>query len=159
VKCEPNRGARVRKLGVDEAIDIAQVQRELAGLCASLAAERRTDRDVADLRALAMQMHVAAASGSREAVVTTATAFDERLRAAARQPIAGDTLHRWDLLTRGHRVAALGSEERVSALLREYDAVVNAVADGDARGARRLAELHAQSVIDALRKEDKQPPA
>src|SRR3954464_7985257 len=59
VEREPNRGARVRALTVSEGIEIAEVRRELEGLCARLAALRASDEERTRLRALVDEMREA----------------------------------------------------------------------------------------------------
>lgn len=48
----PNRGARVRAITVEEAVEIVEVRIGLESLCARKAAENATTDDVAELRAL-----------------------------------------------------------------------------------------------------------
>src|SRR6478752_7596751 len=48
-----NRGARVRAVSVDEALEITEVRAALEALCARKAAERATESDIAELQELA----------------------------------------------------------------------------------------------------------
>jgi DNA-binding GntR family transcriptional regulator len=50
VEVRRNRGARVRTVTIDEAIEISEVRRALEGLCAARAAERATRDDRDELR-------------------------------------------------------------------------------------------------------------
>lgn len=56
IEKEMNRGARVRKVGDDEAIEITQVRAVLEGLAARQAAARASDADVAALRKILSEM-------------------------------------------------------------------------------------------------------
>src|SRR5690348_10912427 len=56
VELQPNRGARVREISVDEAIEITEIRRAVEGLVAARAAERVTDAEAAELRALGAEM-------------------------------------------------------------------------------------------------------
>src|SRR5689334_19665818 len=56
VELQPNRGARVREISVEEAIEITEIRRAVEGLVAARAAERVTDDDVAALRAVGAEM-------------------------------------------------------------------------------------------------------
>ena len=55
----PNRGARVRNISVDEAIQITEIRRLLEGHAAYRAAERVTDAQAAELRGIIADMEAA----------------------------------------------------------------------------------------------------
>lgn len=50
VELQPNRGARVREISVEEAIEITEIRRAVEGLVAARAAERITDQEIAEVR-------------------------------------------------------------------------------------------------------------
>ena len=54
-----NRGARVRAISLDEAIEITEVRMALEGLCAAKAAERATGEDRTELRRIGERMREA----------------------------------------------------------------------------------------------------
>ena len=56
VELQPNRGARVREISVDEAIEITEIRRAVEGLVAARAALRVTDDETLTLRALGDEM-------------------------------------------------------------------------------------------------------
>src|SRR5690349_14878652 len=56
VELQPNRGARVRAISVDEAVEITEIRRAIEGLVAARAAERITDEEASALRALGEEM-------------------------------------------------------------------------------------------------------
>ena len=58
-----NRGARVRAVSLDEAIEITEVRMALEGLCAAKAAERATDNERRELREIGGRMRDAVATG------------------------------------------------------------------------------------------------
>jgi DNA-binding GntR family transcriptional regulator len=58
-----NRGARVRAVTLDEAIEISEVRMVVEGLCAAKAAEHITDEEITELRALGTAMRTAVADG------------------------------------------------------------------------------------------------
>ena len=59
VQRERNRGARVRPITLEEAVEITETRAVVEGLCAAKAAERATDADRARLRELGEQMRTA----------------------------------------------------------------------------------------------------
>ncbi len=56
VEMQPNRGAQVRALSVEEAAEIFQAREALEGLATALAADRATAEQLQTLRDLVMQM-------------------------------------------------------------------------------------------------------
>ncbi|MDT7802568.1 MAG: hypothetical protein QOI78_6001, partial [Actinomycetota bacterium] len=58
-----NRGARVRAVSLEEAVEISEVRMMLEALCAAKAAERITDAEIAELRELGDAMRAAVSSG------------------------------------------------------------------------------------------------
>ena len=68
-----NRGARVRAVSVQEAIEITEVRMAVEGLCAAKAAEHITDEEIVELRALGEEMKAAVASAD---FVTYSKVFD-----------------------------------------------------------------------------------
>src|SRR4051812_12977130 len=62
VEREHNRGARVRPISLEEAVEITEARAVLEGLCAAKAAERATADDRARLRVLGAQLTVAVES-------------------------------------------------------------------------------------------------
>ena len=63
VEVRRNRGARVRTVSIEEAIEITEVRRALEGLCAARAAQRATRDDRADLRQIVRDMKAAWKNG------------------------------------------------------------------------------------------------
>jgi len=61
VEIQPNRGARVREISVDEAIGLTEVRGALEGLVARRAAERATASDIRHLADIAANMREAVA--------------------------------------------------------------------------------------------------
>src|SRR5690606_18662782 len=59
----PNRGARVRAISVDEAVEIVEVRLRLEALCVRRATENATDHDRDALRVLRSDIQAAVASG------------------------------------------------------------------------------------------------
>jgi DNA-binding GntR family transcriptional regulator len=59
-----NRGARVRTVSLEDAIEITEIRMAVEGLCAARAAERVTDEDRRELRAVGAKMTEAVNSGN-----------------------------------------------------------------------------------------------
>ena len=63
VVTEPNRGSRVRSFSMEEAANTLRLREVLEGLAARLAAEKVTEDDISELRALTDQMEAVVSSG------------------------------------------------------------------------------------------------
>jgi DNA-binding GntR family transcriptional regulator len=156
VEHEPHRGARVRLVDAEEAVEIIEARAVLEGLAARHAAERATREDVADLRAVL--------AGIRRLLVA-----GDLLGASDGNAI----LHRSLLEISGHGTAAglistLKSQlvrfqyrtimlsGRKDASLAEHTAIVDAVAAGDPDAAERAMRLHLSHVAEALREANRE---
>jgi len=62
VEVVPNRGAFVRRIAVEEALEVYEVRASLFGLAGRLMVERASDADIAQLKALHLEMAEAAAA-------------------------------------------------------------------------------------------------
>src|SRR5699024_8218528 len=62
----PNRGARVRKVSLEEAIEITEVRAAVESLCARKAAEKITDEQANELSDIGQAMQEAVERGARD---------------------------------------------------------------------------------------------
>src|SRR4051794_4486853 len=90
----PNRGARVRAVSVDEAVEITEVRAALEALCVRKAAERISDAEAAELRSLARQMGDAVAGGDRQAYSECNQRLHAKIIGISAQRTAAATIRR-----------------------------------------------------------------
>jgi DNA-binding GntR family transcriptional regulator len=153
VEHERHRGARVRLVSQDEAVEILDARAVLEGLAARLAAERATPDDVEDLKTILAEM--------------------QRLREADDLLAVSDEnakLHRRLLAISGHKtvarlIAALNSQMvrfqyrtillpgRSERSFAEHAEIIAAVAAGDGDRAEAAMRTHLSSVANALRRQ------
>jgi DNA-binding GntR family transcriptional regulator len=153
VEHERHRGARVRLVSQDEAVEILDARAVLEGLAARLAAERATPDDVEDLKTILAEM--------------------QRLREADDLLAVSDEnakLHRKLLAISGHEtaarlIAALNSQMvrfqyrtillpgRSERSFAEHAEIIAAVAAGDGDRAEAAMRTHLSSVANALRRQ------
>jgi DNA-binding GntR family transcriptional regulator len=151
VEHERNRGAKVRFIGKDEAVEILEARAVLEGLAARQAAYKASSEDVEHLRAILGQMRSLLDRGD------LLGASDENA-----------VLHRTLLQIAGHDTTARLISALKSQLVRfqyrtillpgrsersfdEHFAVVEAIAEGDADAAEEAMRTHLSHVADALR--------
>ena len=146
-----HRGARVRVIPVEEAIEITEVRRLLEGLAAGRAAQRVTPAQAAQLQEVIRQMRDAVGSAEllrysdanarlhalirRIAAHETATGIIERLRA--------------QLVRHQFRLSLVPGRPSVS--LAQHERIVAAIEGNDPAEAESAMRDHITSVIESLR--------
>ena len=151
VEFQRNRGARVREVSLDEAIEITEVRILLEGHLAARAAERVSRADIAMLRAIVRDMR--AAVGKSELLAYSD--LNARLHAAVRDIAAHETASRLLRQLRDQTVrhqfslSLVPGRPRVS--LPQHEAIVAAITARKPEEAQRAMHEHLQSVIQAFR--------
>jgi DNA-binding GntR family transcriptional regulator len=151
VRMEKNRGAHVRKVSLDEAVEITEVRMVIEGLMAARAAERVTEAQAADLEEIASQMGEAVAAGEHRRY----SDLNQRLHSLIREISGHQTADRIVQTLRGQLVrhqftlSLLPGRPQVS--LPQHERVVAAIRSRDPKAAENAMREHIASVIDALR--------
>lgn len=148
---EVNRGASVRRIPVDVAIEITQARAVLEGLLARQASERATDADRSELRTVIDDMTTAVDNNDREAYSELNRVLHRRIREISGHSIASELVA--NLRHRGaHQEFQLSLQpERSEVSLPQHRAIVEAIVDGDGDAAEHAMHAHLRSVEDALR--------
>jgi len=154
IEVRRNRGAHVRKVSLDEAVEITEVRMALEGLVAARAAERVTAEQATELDEIGELMRRAVAAGEFRCY----SDLNERLHALVRQ-IAG---HRTaDDIIRTLRAQLVRHQFMLSLLpgrpdvsLPQHERVIAAIRDRDPKAAEAAMREHIASVIEALRSID-----
>lgn len=148
---EPNRGATVRHIPVEVAIEIAQARSVLEGILARQAAERATDEERIELRRLIVDMRSAVAADDQRQYSELNRVLHRRIREIGAHSIASELVA--NLRNRGahqeFRLALVPGRSDVS--LPQHAAIVEAIAAGDGVAAERAMHAHLESVQEALR--------
>lgn len=151
VEHERNRGAKVRFIGKDEAVEILEARAVLEGLAARQAAGKASPGDVERLRAILGEMRSMLDRGD----LLGASDENAVLHRALLQIAGHDTTARLisalksQLVRFQYRTILLpGRSERS---FDEHSAVVEAIAEGDAGAAEEAMRTHLSHVADALR--------
>jgi DNA-binding GntR family transcriptional regulator len=151
VEHERNRGARVRMVGEEEAVEILQARAVLEALTARGAAERADAEDVAGLREILASMRARLDAGDLVGASERNAALHARVLAlsgneTARRLVASlnSQLVRFQYRT----ILVPGRAERS---YEEHSAIVEAIASGDADAAEAAMRGHLEHVTDALR--------
>jgi DNA-binding GntR family transcriptional regulator len=158
IEKEQNRGARVRVISFDEAIEIAEVRRALESLCAGKAAAVVSDAEIAELRAIGEAMRDAVATGdvggysakNRELHALVHTISGQRTALSLIERLRGQSVRQ--------QFALAMKPGRPSVSLGEHLAIIEAIAQRNPPAAEQAMSAHLDSVILAMREVHAQQP-
>ena len=135
------RGLLVRQRSREEILDVYETRIVLEAMAARVAATRRSDLDVLEMRRVAAQLR--AMAGPAEAAMAVANReFHRSVRQASHNESLGDLLHRLDLHVARYPATTLSRPGRWHAANEEHHGIVEAIAEGDAERAHHLTTEH-----------------
>lgn len=146
-----NRGARVRAVSLDDAIEISEVRMMLEALCAAKAAEHIDDDGIAELESIGERMSAAVSAGDVFGYSRLNELLHRRVRELSGQRTAARVLDRLRAQSVRHQFRLATQPGRPSVSLPEHLAIIEAICARDTAAADRAARRHLASVIDALR--------
>jgi DNA-binding GntR family transcriptional regulator len=152
-----NRGARVRAVSLDEAIEISEVRMLLEALCAAKAAERIDDAGIAELQSIGARMRSAVAEGDVFGYSGLNQLLHRRLRELGEQQTAAGVLDRLRAQSVRHQFRLATQPGRPAMSLPEHLAIIEAVCARDADAADQAVRAHLASVMAALRQAEVAP--
>ncbi len=147
----PNRGARVRSITVDEAVEIVEVRIGLETLVARRAAERLSDEEAAELVGMRESMREAVPSGDLMRYAALNQELDRRLREIGGHALASQLLERLRAQSARHQFRLAFNPARAQRSLGEHVAIIDAVVARDPDAAEAATRAHLASIIDVLR--------
>lgn len=146
-----NRGARVRVVGIDEAIQIAEVRLAVESICVRAAARNMTDTDATLLRDLAGALGPRAEERDVVGFAALTHQIQRHYVQIAQQPVAAETLQRLRDRIARHQFRLTYREGRAKAALPFWQELVEALCARDEDLAARVLERHALNIRDSLR--------
>jgi DNA-binding GntR family transcriptional regulator len=150
VEREANRGARVRAVQWNEALEISEVRRLLEGLCAAKAAERITAEESADLLQLIAQMEETVKADDRLRFSQLNWVLHDRIREISGHQTASEIVHRLRNQAVRYHFQSFLAAGRAANSLEEHRAVVEAIVARDPQGAENAARVHFDNSIKTL---------
>ncbi|MGY0064511.1 GntR family transcriptional regulator [Streptomyces sp. LZ34] len=151
VEILPRRGARVRVVSVDEAIQITECRSALEQLCAMKAATQASHAQRAELRRIGAEMQQAVAGGAVHTYSELNRRLHELVVEASGQEVARRQLDRLNgPMVRFQFRLALRPGRPAQSLQQHLD-IIDAIVSGDATAAARAAAAHLEDVIEQLR--------
>jgi len=151
VEIQRNKGARVRQITLEEAVEITEARMVLEGLCAAKAAQRRTPADARELRDIAAAMRKAVKGGDLLAYSDLNATLHRRIREMARHPTSAVLIDRLHAQVVRHQFKLAMQPGRPAVSLPQHERIIAAVVAQDAAGAEQATRDHLESVAEALR--------
>ncbi len=142
VEMQPNRGAQVRALSLEEAAEILQVREALEGMAASLAAERATSEQLQALRHVVAEMEQTLSVGDLIGLLPLASRFHQIVIEAANQSVLAQLLERLHAPLIRHQFRIILVPGRKEASLAEFRDILSGLEKRDAPGAERAMRHH-----------------
>ncbi|MGH3391160.1 MAG: GntR family transcriptional regulator [Actinomadura sp.] len=147
-----NRGARVRAVSLDEAIEITEVRMVIEGLCAAKAAERITAEEIDELQDVGERMRSAVSSGDVLGYSRLNERLHSQIRTISGQGTAAKVLERLRAQNVRHQFRLAMHPGRPNVSLPEHLLIIEAICAHDPEAADRAARAHLRSVIETLPK-------
>jgi DNA-binding GntR family transcriptional regulator len=151
VVSEPNRGARVRVVTAEEAIEISEARAMMEALVAAKAAERASDDDVMKLQAILVRMRDAIGGGDLIGYSNMNGELHTEIRRIARHKTATRILSLLNSQVVRFQFRAILIPGRAAKSLAEHEAIVDAIKAHDPERARIAMTKHLAQVVEALR--------
>lgn len=157
VQTEKNRGVFVRQVSLEEANEIYEVRAALEAQIGRLAAQRAKPAHLERMRAIVKRMHAAGRKRDPDAYFPLNIEFHEVLaEAAANRALAVHYRRVVNELNLYRREAIQRNVDVIPVSTREHEAIVEAIAKGDAALAGRLLYDHVINSRSRLQRKDRQ---
>lgn len=147
---ERNRGAQVRRIAIDEAIEIVEARCALEGLAAGYAALRRTDEEATDLVALVAEMGRLYKAGELLAMSECNGVLHRRILEISRHGVAIEICRRLRSQLVRFQFRTVLAPGRAGKSLTEHRAIVTAIRKRDREAAEASMRAHLSHVTAVL---------
>lgn len=151
VKREPNRGARVRLVSEEEAVEILEARMALESVAVRRAASNCMPEDVADLRLILAEMESRWERGDLLAASDMNGQFHRRLIEMANHATISKLLRVLNSQMVRFQYRTILTPGRPTHSLAEHKAILEAVEAGDPATAEKAMRTHLSHVTEALR--------
>jgi DNA-binding GntR family transcriptional regulator len=150
VEIEANRGAMVRRIGLDEAIEIAEARKALEGLIAARAASNNDPTGRESLTSIMAEMRSAVASGDNRRYSELNRELHGRIWELSGHRVGNDLVANLRNRSAHHQYRLAVMPGRAEESLEQHAAIVDAIVAGEVERAETAMRDHLESVIDVL---------
>ncbi|HUR90959.1 MAG TPA: GntR family transcriptional regulator [Ramlibacter sp.] len=158
VELLPNRGAIAVSLGEDDVRHTFEVMGGLEALSGELAAQRITDKELAELRALHFEMLAAWTRRDLPAYYRINAQIHRGINAAAKNPVLSATYDRVNARLHALRFRSNQDEEKWKTAVKEHEQMIDALAKRDAKAMRAVLSAHLRNKLDVVLQLLQKPP-
>lgn len=146
----PNRGAVAVQLSPEDVAHTFEVIAGLEALSGELAAQRITEPELAEIRALHFEMLAAFTRRDLSAYYRLNALIHDAINAAARNPVLQRTYRTVNAQLQALRFRSNFDERKWQRAVQEHEAMIEKLASRDAEGLRALMVQHLQHKRDAV---------
>jgi DNA-binding GntR family transcriptional regulator len=151
VEAYPRRGMLVASVDVGDLAALSEVRASLEPLAARLAAKRATPAEREEAERLLNELALATGGRDQRKLIELDQRIHRHVYRCAHNPFLAATLDEQYVLTLRIWFVALDRVARLDAAVQEHRALLEAVRDGDARRAERVAREHVTGFERAIR--------
>lgn len=153
VTIEPRRGAYASMISTEDMVEILEVRQDLEGLAAYFAADRMAKSQMEELRQVSNSYNEAVKEGNMEAMIKHDTRFHHIIVESCRNKILVQMIEQLQELVLRFRYIYYDNFKRAENMPEEHEAIVAAIAEGDADKARAAADIHIERLKELVIKE------
>ena len=153
VTIEPRRGAYASMISTEDMVEILEVRQDLEGLAAYFAADRMTDDKMEELKKESDSYNDAVRRGNMEDMIKHDTRFHHIIVESCRNKILVQMIEQLRELVLRFRYIYYDNFRRAENMPEEHEAIVAAIAEGNADKARAAADIHIERLKELVVKE------
>ncbi|MEO5672115.1 MAG: GntR family transcriptional regulator [Ramlibacter sp.] len=150
VELLPNRGAIAVSLTEDDVRNTFEVMSGLEAQSGELAAERITDAELAEIRAIHFEMLAAYTRRDLPNYYRLNAAIHRAINAAAKNPVLAATYERVNARLQALRFRSNQDEEKWKSAMQEHELMIEALGNHDAARMRALLATHLKNKLDVV---------
>ncbi len=150
IELSPNRGASVVALSRADAEQLFELMGALEGLSGQLAAERRTEAELAEIRALHFEMLAAHARRDLPGYYALNRRIHQAINRCARNAALNETYDSVNTRIQHLRFRSNFNHEKWDHAVQEHQAMLDALQAGDGAALRSVLEIHLRNKRDAV---------
>ena len=150
VELLPNRGAVAVSLTEEDVRNTFEVMSGLEAQSGELAAERITDAELAEIRAMHFEMLAAYTRRDLPNYYRLNAAIHSAINAAAKNPVLSATYERVNARLQALRFRSNQDEEKWKSAMHEHELMIEALARHDAAKMRALLATHLKNKLDVV---------
>ena len=153
VTIEPRRGAYASMISTEDMVEILEVRQDLEGLAAYFAADRMTQEQMKELRKESDSYNDAVKRGNMEDMIKHDTRFHHIIVESCRNKILVQMIEQLQELVLRFRYIYYDNFRRAENMPEEHEAILTAIAEGNADKARAAADIHIERLKELVVRE------